>query len=141
MSKFLILLVGIASTSLACPNLSGKYNCNGNVLEVSQVETPQGVVYTTRENGSSFNVIADGKPHSRETEMFKGTVAYSCQNQTLSVIEIGELFEDLTRVGTIESDYKLYLDENSNLVSAGVSEVMYWEEKYNISLDFKCDRL
>lgn len=142
MGKFLLLLImGTASVSMACPNLTGTFKCNGNIFEVSQSETSDGVLYSINENGKGFKVLANGQEYERITEMFKGTVSYSCQNQALVIQEKGDLYEDVTRVGSLSSRYKLYLDENLDLVSEGLSEVMYWEEKYHISLNFKCLRL
>jgi hypothetical protein len=71
MGKFLVFTMGFTSISMACPNLTGIFKCNGNILEVSQSETSGGVLYFIKENGKVSRVLANGQEHDRITKMFK----------------------------------------------------------------------
>ena len=69
MKAFVILFSLISVQAFACPNFTGTYTCkdeDGRPYKsvITQRNIKGGTIYTTVENGETFEFIVDGKQHA-----------------------------------------------------------------------------
>lgn len=126
---------------MACPNLTGHYICQSDRakdLIISQTETADGIVYDVSNAGHITTVLANGIEQSVKINNFEGTISYSCEGDSLKIIEKGELYEEESLVGYMNAESTLKINSSGSLVSSGEAKLTHWNERYVINLGYEC---
>lgn len=120
MIKLTTLVAVLLSTSiLACPNLTGVYECFNEetgmsyISKVTQTGSGINTVYTSEDDEGIQVIHADGNWRTTVDEDVTVNMMAKCSGDTLKI----EMTQDIPNFGTIMANINVMLDSNSNMVS------------------------
>jgi len=125
--NLMLSLVFFSRLALACPNLTGVYECqddDGKYFASVEQSADQNGVVTYSVSGTVFAVTDEVPRQIDETDEFKNaTIASSCEGDNLVNAIEGELYNDGRFAGTIDMLVTFYLGDNGDLVQMSEGEV------------------
>ena len=117
-SVMTILVAGLSAVAMACPNLSGTFECNYEG-EIETMTVSQSVVNgVTHFNIDGDVLIADGNTHQMPNTdpAEQATYRANCAGAQVNMEFFSLLFDGGNKIGQVNGNGTMSLDGNSDLV-------------------------
>lgn len=97
----------------ACPDLTGRYTCNGNDISESLVIT-QEVSDTLKVIVNDAEILVDGKsyPMTGDPSLRNASIRSWCEDKAIKSQMTGELYEADQKIGDVETTIEYVLGED-----------------------------
>ena len=141
--KLLIILAATfcASFALACPQLSGHFQCNfGNGAETTTITQEQRADGVTVYTINSMEVITDGIAHPYQDSRSSGTYTATCNAALLQVVSKGDLLDQGEKVGFLDIVISM-LKNNTGLTIQMKGQLLHQGKSIAIDEFSKCTPL
>lgn len=144
--SFLFVFMAYSANALACPNLSGTFECRssgGMPYDVTVTQSVQNGVTTYEMTGDDSHdiMIADGRSHDYESDNGKlrnGTYRAVCRADQVDQHMEAELFNEDGKWGDMVADVEYSRGEAGSLVAVTDGEIKYELGNFPIDSRMEC---
>ncbi len=143
--KALVLIFSLLSVqAFACPNFTGTYTCQDEEtgsyqMDITQRNISGGTVYTSVENGETYEFIVDGKSHVADPEQPNVVYVANCSGNIVNSVTSGPLEEDGQTVGSMKAISETFLRGN-DLVTKSKATIIYGDQEFQQDYESSCSR-